>query len=195
MVILRGVSWHFIAVEWHFTNSDPEHLFMCLCPSGYFLWTNVGLDLWPVFYWVDCYIYVYVLSCMNCLHVLEMNSLFLNLVANIFSPILRFVFFPSGFSVLLKSFWGSWGPFCWVLLSFSLSFFHIFPVALDPKSFYSVSSCFTLPFLLWLPYFLPFFTLFISCLCLFQLWLFLSTLYSFLSSHSPRVLWYVQRTG
>ena len=61
---------------------------MCLCPSGYFLWTNVGLDLWPVFYWVDCYIYIYmyVLSCMNCLHALEMNSLFLNLVANIFPP-------------------------------------------------------------------------------------------------------------
>ena len=38
-----------------------------------------------------------------------------------------------------------------LLLSSSLSFFHIFPVALDPKSFHSVCSCFTLPFLLWLP--------------------------------------------
>ena len=74
------------------------------------------------------YIYIYVLSCMNCLHVLEMNSLFLNLVANIF-----FLHFEV---CLLLSF----GVFRAVekllrlMRSLLLSFALIFPlVRVDPK--------------------------------------------------------------
>ena len=108
-------------------------IFSCaLCPSGCFLWTNVHFDLWPIFYWLIviyiCYIYIYVLSCMNCLHVLEMNCLFLNLVANIFFPhfevclLLSFRVFHAVEKLLrlMRS----------LLLSFSL----IFPlVRVDPK--------------------------------------------------------------
>ena len=59
------------------------------CPFRCLLWTYIPLDLGLYCYWADR---VLILSCRSCLHVLEINMFFLNLVANIFSLISRFVF-------------------------------------------------------------------------------------------------------
>ena len=114
--------------EWHFTNSDPEHLFMCLCPSGYFLWTNVGLDLWPVFYWVDCYIYICI-----CIELYELFACFGDEFL-----VFKFGgkhFFPH-FEVCLFSFrvFRAVEKLLRLMRSLLLSFAFIFPlVRVDPK--------------------------------------------------------------
>ena len=94
----RGKLTLHCSFEWHFTNSDPEHLFMCLCPSGCFLWTNVRLDIWPVFYWVDCYIYIYMYWAVWTVCMFWRWIPCGRLPLQIFLPILRVVpVFPWGF--------------------------------------------------------------------------------------------------
>ena len=58
-------------------------IFSCaLWPCWCLLWTYIPFDLGLYFYWAD---HVLILTFRSCLHVLEINMLFLNLVANILS--------------------------------------------------------------------------------------------------------------
>ena len=60
-------------------------IFLCASrPSVCFLWRDVYLGLLPTFLnWIKKYIYI--LSSMNCLYILDMNPLHVSLFANIFS--------------------------------------------------------------------------------------------------------------
>ena len=53
-------------------------IFSCACwPSVCLLWRNVFLDLLPIF--------IFILNCMSCLYILEVNPLSVTSFANIFS--------------------------------------------------------------------------------------------------------------
>ena len=64
--------------------NNVENLFLCLGPSICLLWRNVYLDLLPIC-WLDCLGVFFILSCMSCLCILEINPLSFTLFANIFS--------------------------------------------------------------------------------------------------------------
>ena len=60
-------------------------IFSCVCwPSVCLLWRNVDLSLLPIF-WLGYLGVFFILSCMNCLYILEINPLSVALFANIFS--------------------------------------------------------------------------------------------------------------
>ena len=54
-------------------------------PSLCVLWENVCLGLLPIFFYCVVVIYIYILSCVNCLYTLDINLLSATLFANIFS--------------------------------------------------------------------------------------------------------------
>ena len=66
--------------------SDAKHLFMCqsaLAHSG-FPQRNNHFDPWPFFFSLGVYVFL-ILSCVSCLYVLEMNSLWVSSFENISS--------------------------------------------------------------------------------------------------------------
>ena len=63
--------------------SNVEHFFMCRWPSICLLWRNVYLDLLPIFWFF--FFLVYMLSCISCWHILEINPLSIASFANIVS--------------------------------------------------------------------------------------------------------------
>ena len=64
-------------------KKEKKTIFLCaLWPSLYLLWRNVYLDLLPIFYWVVLF---FILNCMSCLYILEINPLLVTSFANIFS--------------------------------------------------------------------------------------------------------------
>ena len=73
MVILRGWADTLLQFDWHFSNSDAEHLFI-----GFMAISMPSLRIHPFrslanfFSWVDC---ILILICRRCLHILEMNTL------------------------------------------------------------------------------------------------------------------------
>ena len=81
MAILTGMRWYLLLVWFVFPliKSSVEHLFMYLSA----IW-NVYLDLLLTF-WLGC-LFVWILSCINCLHVLVINPLLVACL-QIFSPI------------------------------------------------------------------------------------------------------------
>ena len=83
MAILSSVRWYLIAVLIDISLTVILSIFSCaLWPSGCLLKMKVYLDLWPVFLLSWLFL---ISSWMNCLHVLEMNKLFLNWIVTIFS--------------------------------------------------------------------------------------------------------------
>ena len=69
---------------------SAEHLFMCLVGHpACFLWRNVSLGLSPIF-WLGCLFLL--LSCINCLYILEINPLWVSSFANIFSLSIGYLF-------------------------------------------------------------------------------------------------------
>ena len=68
-------------------------IFSCASwPSVCLLWRNVYLDLPPIF-WLGCLFVFLILSCMNCLFILEINPLLVTSFANIFSHFVGCLFF------------------------------------------------------------------------------------------------------
>ena len=50
-------------------------IFLCSSwPFVILLWRNVYLDLLPIF-WFGCFFFIFILSCMSCLYILEINPL------------------------------------------------------------------------------------------------------------------------
>ena len=99
MAILSRVSWYLTAVLIGiFLTVIPGIFSGALWPSGYLLWTNVHLDLWPVsFLFIELIVFL-ILSC--CLHVLKVNSIFKFSCKLFFSPFWG-DFFPPLFSIFL----------------------------------------------------------------------------------------------
>ena len=71
-------------IEWlKWIMSDVEHLVMCFWPSDVFFGKNVCLGLLPTF-WFGC-LFLCLLNCMNCVCILEINSLSVALFTDIIS--------------------------------------------------------------------------------------------------------------
>jgi len=84
-------------------------IFSCVCwPSVCLLWRSVYLGLLPIF-WLGCLFLI--LSCISCLHILEINSLSVASFARIFSLSEGFIFllFMVSFAVQ-KLFRFNWVP-------------------------------------------------------------------------------------
>ena len=62
--------------------SDIEYLFMCFWSYECILWRNAYVGLLPIFWLL---FFFFILSCMSCLYVLEINPFSVALFANIFS--------------------------------------------------------------------------------------------------------------
>ena len=60
-------------------------------PSVCFLWRNVYLGGLPIF-WLVCCCCFWILSCMSCLYILDINPLSIALFANIFSHYVGYLF-------------------------------------------------------------------------------------------------------
>ena len=134
MVILRGVSWHLIAVWSGISLTVILGIFSCaLCPSGCFLWTNVHFDLWPIFYWLIV-LYIYICYIYICIELYELFACFGDelLVAKFGGK----HFFPHFEVCLLLSFrvFHAVEKLLRLMRSLLLSFSLIFPlVRVDPK--------------------------------------------------------------
>ena len=77
-------------------------IFSCaFWPSVFPLWRNVCLDLLPIFWLVCLFVCFLILSCMNCLYILEIKPLSVPLFANIFSHSVGclFILFMVSFAV------------------------------------------------------------------------------------------------
>ena len=84
----------------YFSDYSDLNIFSCACwPSVYFLWKNVYSCLVLIFYLIRFSI----MSCMNWLYVLDINSLSI-LFANIFSHSVSCLFVLLRFLLLCKSF-------------------------------------------------------------------------------------------
>ena len=89
MAILSSVRWHLITfLICTLIFCDVEHLACIFWLSVYFLWKDVYLVL-PSIYWLSCLLFE---SPMSCLYILEINSLSIVLLANIFSHSMGFPF-------------------------------------------------------------------------------------------------------
>ena len=75
--------------DWENMVSDPDLLtlsiFFCPCwPSAYLLWRNVCLGPLLFFFFFFLIVYFLILSCLSCLHILEINPLLVKSFTNIF---------------------------------------------------------------------------------------------------------------
>ena len=101
------VKWHLIVVLICISLmiSDAEHFFPCACwLSVCLFWRNVYSDLLPIFQLAGWFFVCLLLSCVNCLYILEIKPLLVELFDTIFSHSIGclFVFFL-WFPLLCKS--------------------------------------------------------------------------------------------
>ena len=64
--------------------SDVEHLFMCLWLSVYLPWKNIYSGLLSILEGVEVFVF-FILSCISCLYIFDINPLLDISFANIFS--------------------------------------------------------------------------------------------------------------